>query len=40
VTIIGLFDYYPWLLPPGRLWHWIIWGLWSGFYLRRGRADA
>jgi len=29
ITVVGLFDYYPWLLAPGRLWQWIIWGLWA-----------
>ena len=32
VTIIGLFDYYPWLLTPGRLWQYLIWGLWASAY--------
>ncbi|HUF39263.1 MAG TPA: O-antigen ligase family protein [Anaerolineales bacterium] len=35
VTVIGLFDYYPWFLPPGRLWHWIILGIWAAWYERR-----
>ena len=29
VTVVGLFDYYTWLLVPGRLWQWTAWGLWS-----------
>lgn len=29
VTAVGLFDYYTWLLVPGRLWQWTAWGLWS-----------
>lgn len=28
-TIISLFDYYTWLLFPGRMWQWLIWGLWG-----------
>lgn len=32
VTVVGLFDYYPWLLAPGRFWHWLAWGLWAAFY--------
>ncbi len=32
VTLVGFFDYYPWLLAPGRLWQWLIWGLWAGSY--------
>ena len=34
VVIIGLFDYYPWFLVPGRLWHWIAWGLVAATYER------
>jgi hypothetical protein len=25
-------DYYPWLLTPGRLWQFTIWGFWGSFY--------
>ena len=32
VTLVGFFDYYPWLLAPGRLWQWLVWGLWAGSY--------
>ena len=32
VTVIGFFDYYTWLLAPGRLWQWLIWGLWGAIY--------
>jgi O-antigen ligase len=32
ITMIGLFDYYPWLLQPGRLWLWLSWGLWAVVY--------
>lgn len=32
ITIIGLFDYYPWLLSPGRLWQYLAWGLWAVEY--------
>ncbi len=28
-TLIGLFDYYTWLLPAGQLWQWLTWGLWA-----------
>jgi hypothetical protein len=27
VTVVGFFDYYTWLLTPGRLWQWLAWGL-------------
>ncbi len=29
IAVVGLFDYYTWLLVPGRLWQWTAWGLWS-----------
>ena len=32
VTLVGFFDYYTWLLAPGRLWQWLVWGLWAGSY--------
>jgi hypothetical protein len=32
VTLVGFFDYYTWLLVPGRLWQWLIWGLWSAAF--------
>lgn len=32
ITMVGFFDIYPWLPPTGRLWHWLIWGLWSVAY--------
>jgi O-antigen ligase len=35
VTVIGLFDYYTWSLAPGRIWFWLVLGLWAGAYMRR-----
>jgi O-antigen ligase len=32
LTIISFFDYYTWLLEPGRLWQWTGWGLWAAMY--------
>jgi O-antigen ligase len=32
--VVGLFDYYTWVLVPGRLWQWLAWGLWAAFYAR------
>lgn len=29
VAVVGLFDYYPWLLQPGRLWQYLLWGAWA-----------
>lgn len=37
IAIIGLFDYYPWLLAPGRFWHWLAWGLWATAIRRQGQ---
>lgn len=34
ITIISLFDYYPWLLAPGRLWQVIIWAFWGVAYFQ------
>ncbi len=39
VTIVGFFDYYPWLLGPGRLWQWLVWGLWGSLYLNVSRRQ-
>ena len=42
VTLVGFFDYYTWLLVPGRLWQWLAWGLWGTVYTSSilGAADA
>ncbi len=32
ISTIGLFDYYTWLLAPGRLWQWTAWALWAVSY--------
>jgi O-antigen ligase len=32
MTIIGFFDYYPWLLAPGRFLQWFSWGAWAAMY--------
>jgi len=38
VSTVGLFDYYTWLLAPGRLWQWLAWGLWGSIYrVSRGK---
>lgn len=37
VAVIGLFDYYPWLLAPGRFWQWLAWGLWAASVRRKGQ---
>lgn len=30
--LVGLFDYYPWLLASGRIWQWSAWGLCSAAF--------
>jgi O-antigen ligase len=40
VTLIGIFDYYPWLLAPGRYWLWTIWGIWGAVYIRSYKRQA
>lgn len=32
IIVVGFFDYYTWLLAPGRTWAWLVWGLWASFY--------
>jgi O-antigen ligase len=32
IEVVSLLDYYPWLLNPGRLWQWLLWGAWAAFY--------
>jgi hypothetical protein len=32
VIAVGWFDYYPWLLAPGRIWQWMAWGFWAVAY--------
>jgi O-antigen ligase len=39
VSLVGLFDYYTWLLVPGRLLSWLSWGLWGSFYLAARRSE-
>ncbi len=29
LILIGFFDHYPWMLVPGRLLQWMVWGLWA-----------
>ena len=40
VSIIGLLDYYTWSLAPGRIWFWLVLGLWVSAYMRRREAPA
>jgi O-antigen ligase len=34
VTVLGLFDHYPWMLVPGRLMHWLAWGAFAAAVIR------
>ena len=34
VTVVGLFDYYTWTFAPGRIWAWLLLGLWAGTFVR------
>jgi O-antigen ligase len=34
IIFVGFFDYYPWLLVPGRLWLWLGWGLWAAAFTK------
>lgn len=38
VAAVGLFDYYTWLLVPGRIWYWFTLGLWASVYLSLGEG--
>ena len=40
ITIIGFLDYYTWSLAPGRIWFWLVLGLWVAAYMRRQGAPA
>lgn len=33
IIVISFLDYYPWLWNPGRLWQWLLWGLWGAVYM-------
>jgi putative inorganic carbon (hco3(-)) transporter len=39
ITLIGVVDYYTWSYASGRLWMWLILGLWAGAF-HRARHDA
>jgi O-antigen ligase len=42
LTVIGLFDYYTWTYSSGRIWAWLVLGLWVVAYRNavRGAPDA
>ncbi|MEX1248382.1 MAG: O-antigen ligase family protein [Anaerolineales bacterium] len=33
ITVVAFFDYYTWLLAPGRSWQYLAWSLWARFYI-------
>jgi hypothetical protein len=37
MTVLGLLDYYLWTFSAGRIWAWLVLGLWVGAL---GRSDA
>ena len=39
VAVIGLFDYYPWMLSPGRGLQWLLWGFWAAQYTQALQRD-
>ncbi|MFQ5400849.1 MAG: O-antigen ligase family protein [Anaerolineae bacterium] len=32
VTVLNAFDAYAWYYPSGRVWQWLIWGLWAASF--------
>ncbi len=34
IAVVGLFDYYTWLLVAGRLWQWLAWGIWGLVFIQ------
>ena len=39
LSLIGLFDYYTWSYPAGRIWTWVVLALWAAAY-RRATAQV
>jgi O-antigen ligase len=39
ITVVGFFDYYTWTYPAGRIWAWLVLGVWAVAY-RRARLAA
>jgi O-antigen ligase len=40
LTVVGLFDHYPWAYSAGRIWAWLIPGLWVAAYRRAMACPA
>jgi O-antigen ligase len=38
ITIVGFYDYYPWLGVPGRVWQWSAWGLFGAAFPTMGKT--
>lgn len=39
ITVVGFFDYYTWMLQPGRYWQFLVWGVWASTYRRSMGAE-
>lgn len=39
VSLLGFFDYYTWLLVPGRLLAWTSWGVWGSVYRSARKSE-
>lgn len=39
ISVVSLFDYYPWLLAPGRFWAWLAWGWWAATFQISAQKD-
>ncbi len=39
-TLVGFFDYYTWLLVPGRLWQWLAWGWWAAAWMQATSSSS
>ena len=38
--VVGLFDYYTWTFAAGRIWAWLLLGLWAGMYAKAAGIHA
>jgi hypothetical protein len=34
LSVVGMFDYYTWSYPAGRIWTWVVLALWAAAYRR------
>lgn len=40
LTLIGFLDYYPWLLPPGRIMQWTAFGLLGAYFVHEHKVST